>query len=203
MDYREQLLGNALVREGLLTSEALEQARARQELLPARFEDVLIKFDFLAEKQLQDFLAEWEHLPIIDVESRALDRTLLERIPREVIEKHEVLPYSIDAERIVIATSDPTDYRAIEEIQFLTGMTVETALAPRSVLREKIERYYSTLPAPPKIEVELPLTERLIDQIADPTVAALADILLAKGVIDPEEWQEALARRREPRDSSE
>ena len=195
MDYREQLLGCALVREGLMTPEDLERARARQEEVPARLEDVLVKFDFLGEDALRDFLAEWEHLPTVDVEARPLDRELLRVIPREVIEQHEVLPYRIDPETVLIATSDPTDFRAIEEIQFLTGAKVETALAPRSALREKIERYYSTLPPPLPAEVERPLEERLLDRVADPAIAALVEVLIDKGVIDPVDWQAALERR--------
>ncbi len=187
MDPRELLLGKELVAQELIQPDQLQTALEYQSQLPARLEDILVKLDFVDEATLSDFVAEREHLPTVDLTARTLDLKLLKQIPRAVIETHEVLPFQLDDETILLAMSDPTDYRAIEEVQFLTSCKVETALAPRSLLREQIERYYSTLPAPPPPAPSLEV--RLLGQIADPAVAALARALLSSGVVTPEEWQ--------------
>ena len=187
MDARELLLGRELVSAELIDPEQLRTALEYQTQLPARLEDILVKLDFVDEKTLSDFVAEREHLPTVDLASRPVDADLLAQIPREVIEKHEVLPFRLDPETILLAMSDPTDFAALEEVQFLTDCKVETALAPRSALRERIERFYASRPKPPPPPV--PLEERLLADIADPTVAALARLLLEKGLITAEEWR--------------
>lgn len=187
MDPRELLLGKELVAQELIQADQLRTALEYQSELPARLEDILVKLDLIDESTLSAFVAEREHLPTVDLTERSLDTQLLEQIPRAVIEGHEVLPFRLDAETILLAMSDPSDFRAIEEVQFLTSCKVETALAPRTKLREQIERYYATLPAPPP---PIPtLEERLLGQIADPTVQALARALLKNGVVTPQEWQ--------------
>ena len=188
MDPRELLLGKELVEQELLTADQLHTALEYQSQLPARLEDILVKLDFVDEGRLSAFVAEREHLPTVDLTARTLDRELLAQIPRTVIETHEVLPFRLNDETVLLVMSDPTDFRAIDEVQFLTSAKIETAVAPRSIVREQIERYYSSLPAPPPAPPSL--VERLLGQVADPTVRALARALLRNGVITPEEWQE-------------
>ena len=187
LDPRDLLLGKALVDQELLPPENLRIALEYQSQLPARLEDILIKLDFIDEATLSAFLAEREHLPLVDLDARALDHELLAKIPRAVLEKHEVLPYRLEEGRVLLAMSDPSDYRAIEEIQFLTGCQVEPALAPRSAVRAQIERYTARLPKapPPPPSPE----EVLLARVADPAVAALARALLANGVVTAEEWE--------------
>ncbi len=190
MDPRELLLGRELVASELLRPEHLRIALDYQAQLHGRLEDILVKLDFIDERKLSEFVAEREHMRTVDLTSREIDEQLMERIPRDVIERHEVLPFRLDAETVLLAMSDPTDFRAIDEVQFLTSCKVETAIAPRTALRERIERYYDTLPAPPP--APLPLEERLLERVADPAMQALARILLRKGVIQAEDWEQEI-----------
>jgi type IV pilus assembly protein PilB len=190
MDARELLLGRELVENELIRPEQLKIALEYQAQILGRLEDILVKLDFIDEKRLSEFVAERENMRTVDLSGRELDEDLMRRIPREVIERHEVLPFRLDGETILLAMSDPTDFRAIDEVQFLTSCRVETALAPRTTLRERIERYYDTLPAPPPAPP--PLEDQLLASIADPVVQGLARVLLRNGMITPEEWQEAI-----------
>lgn len=187
MDSRELLLGRELVASELLRPEQLRIALEYQAQLHGRLEDILVKLDFIDEKRLSAFVAEREHMPTVDLSRQAIDDQLMARIPREVIESHEVLPFRLDDETVLLAMSDPTDYQVIDEVRFLTSCRVEAALAPRSELRERIERYYDTLPPPPPAPP--PLADQLVGRIADPTVQGLARVLLENGLVTPEEWQ--------------
>jgi type IV pilus assembly protein PilB len=187
MDSRELLLGRELVASELLRPEQLRIALEYQAQLHGRLEDILVKLDFIDEKRLSEFVAEREHMPTVDLSRQAIDDQLMARIPRELIESHEVLPFRLDDETVLLAMSDPTDYQVIDEVRFLTSLRVEAALAPRSELRERIERYYDTLPPPPPEPP--PLAERLLARIADPTVQGLARVLLENGLVTPEEWE--------------
>lgn len=194
MDARELILGRELIESGLLRPEQLRLAHEYQSQISGRLEDILVKLDLIDEARLSTFVAEREHMATVDLSERRPDEALMERIPRQLIERHEVLPFRLDADTILLAMSDPTDFRVIEEVQFITDEKVETALAPRTALRERIERYYASLP-PLEVETEedpAALAERLLEGIADPAVAALARVLLDRGLIDADEWRDAL-----------
>jgi len=190
MDSRELLLGRELVESELLRPEQLRIALEYQAQLHGRLEDILVKLDFIDEKRLSEFVAEREHMQTVDLSRQAIDDELMKRIPRELIESHEVLPFRLDDETVLLAMSDPTDYQVIDEVRFLTSCKVEAALAPRSALRERIERYYDTLPAPPPEPP--PLADQLLARIADPVVQGLARVLLDNGLITPEEWHSSI-----------
>ncbi len=192
MDPRELLLGRELVEAELLEADQLRVALDYQAQLPARLEDILVKLDFVDEQTLSEFLAQREQLPTIDPSGRSIDEELLSSLPRSLIEGHEVLPYRLDEETILLAMSDPADLRVIDELQFLTDCKIETALAPRSAIRERIERYYSSLPEPPPPPP--PVEEQLCQRIADPAVSALVRVLITNGVVNPDDWLEAFER---------
>jgi len=192
VDPRELLLGRELVEAELLEADQLRVALDYQAQLPARLEDILVKLDFVDEQTLSEFLAQREQLPTIDPSGRSIDEELLSSLPRSLIEGHEVLPYRLDEETILLAMSDPADLRVIDELQFLTDCKIETALAPRSAIRERIERYYSSLPEPPPPPP--PVEEQLCQRIADPAVSALVRVLITNGVVNPDDWLEAFER---------
>ncbi|MFN0057114.1 MAG: hypothetical protein ACKVX7_01535 [Planctomycetota bacterium] len=177
-----------LLKAGLVTEAQLRTATEYQASLGGSLRTILLKLGFVSEERLSAFIARREHLPTIDIETRPLDVELMARIPRETIERHRVLPFRLSESSVLLVMSEPMGFQAIEEIRFITGKKVEMALAPASQIQARITRYYAERRA--AAPVEQPDTAKLlIEQIADPNVAALARALLRKGVISADEWQ--------------
>lgn len=208
---KEFRFGQELLREGLISEAQLKTALEYQRALGGRLHEIIGKLGFVEEKPLNDFVARSQHMHTIDVSGRVIDEELLRRIPREVIERHEVIPFRQSDESILLAMSEAMDYQAIEEIQFLTRCKIETALAPRSQVLAAITRFYDEHPeidaspapaTPPPLpeggeadgeadgEAEGP--EELVSRISDPTVAALARALLKSGALHVSAWQDEL-----------
>ncbi len=177
-------LGKALVAEGLLTEQQLETAAQYQVSIGGKLRDIVLKLGFVSESDLNRFFGRHEHMRTVELTGRKVDEELLSRIPREVIEKHEVLPFKHSANTVLLVMSEPADYEAIEEIQFLTNSKIETALAPRSQIRELITRFYRDRDGHHVPSAE----ELLLGRVADPNVAAFIRALLKKGVVTVEEW---------------
>lgn len=197
-------LGRELRAAGLISDLQLQTALEYQHSLGGRLTDIIVKLGFTEEAKLNRIVARCEHVPSVDVGGRPPDADLMAQIPRRIIEEHLVLPYRQSDARagrdtILLAMTEATDFAVIEEIQFLTNCKVESALAPRSQIREQIVRFYAEHPqhAAPEQQVEADekhMQEVLLGKVADPTVAALARLLIAKGVIDAESWQRELEK---------
>ena len=73
-----------------------------------------------------------EIVPMLDLSDREIDRALLGLIPKKILHKHRVVPISRRGTTITIATPDPTNIFAADEIKFITGFNVEMVVAKRA-----------------------------------------------------------------------
>jgi hypothetical protein len=177
----------------LLASQVLSAAQLRtaleyQSALGGSLRAILLKLGFVSEDRLNEFIAQREQLPTIDVSERPLDTELMKRIPREIIERHQALPFRLTDQSVLLVVSEPMALQASEEIRFVTGCKVELALAPRSQIQARISRHFASRAAEPDVPPPS-LESQLLAQVADPAVAALARALLKRGVISAQEWQ--------------
>ncbi len=77
-----------------------------------------------------------EIIPVVDLSSRDIDPSLVGLIPKKVLKKHTIVPISRRGATITVATSDPSNIFAADELKFITGYNIEMVVAKR----EEIER---------------------------------------------------------------
>ena len=79
-------------------------------------------------------------LPVFDLE--ALDTGLLSMhgVSEQIIQKYRALPLFRRGNRLFAAVSDPTDYRALDEIKFSSGLSTEAVLVPHDKLAVMLAR---------------------------------------------------------------
>ncbi len=79
-------------------------------------------------------------LPVFDLE--ALDPELLSThgVSDQIIRKYRALPLFRRGNRLFAAVSDPTDYRALDEIKFSSGLSTEAVLVPHDKLAALLTR---------------------------------------------------------------
>jgi hypothetical protein len=138
----ERSLGEALFREGLITEAQLKHALDFQRQTGGDIRDILPKLGYIREHVLVQYIARTKHMHFVDPEAAEVDDELMAKIPREVIEKHQIVPLRSEQHGLLLALSDPDDFAAIDEIQFLTNRPIESALAPKAAIRKAINQYY-------------------------------------------------------------
>ena len=134
-------LGQALVREGLLSDAQLKHACELERTTGGDLRDILPKLGYVREPVLVQYIAREQHMHFVDPETVEVDDELMARIPRDVIEKHQIVPLRGE-NGVLLALSDPGDFAAIDEVQFLTNRPVESALAAKSSIRKVINLYF-------------------------------------------------------------
>lgn len=65
-------------------------------------------------------------------------------LPREVAEKHLVLPFRVDGNRIHVAMADAAASHIVEELAFVTGKTVVRSVTDAETVRNAIAEAYGT-----------------------------------------------------------
>ena len=111
----------------------------------------------------------------------------MRRIPRKLIERYGMLPIGFRDGTLTIATSDPYDVEAIEEVQMAAGARVEIQVARRSdLLRAINELFYGgreETAVGPREETTATNRQARFRGMSD----ALIPLLIDKGIITEEE----------------
>ncbi len=135
-------IGELLVKQNLLTAEQLRKARDESKGAGARLGAQITKLGYLEESELSDFVAKQYGVPSIDLEEFEVDPAVIQLIPEEVALKHNVLPVNRAGSTLILATTDPSNIFAIDDIKFLTGYNVEVVVAAEEAIKRCIDRYY-------------------------------------------------------------
>lgn len=135
-------LGEVLVSKGLITADQLEDAEVSRDRPGDRLDRTLLRLGYLSEDDLLGVLSEEFSIPLVDLPSESIDRELLKAMPARLIHRRRILPYALRGDALMVATADPFDVYALDELRTLTGKTVEPALAPQREIDILIKRYF-------------------------------------------------------------
>jgi type IV pilus assembly protein PilB len=136
-------LGELLVRENLISVQQLRKAQEEQQKSGARIGSALIKTGAIEESKLTDFLSKQYGVPAINLRDFDIDPDIIKLVPKEVAEKHLVIPVNRAGPALIVAMCDPSNIYAVDDLKFLTGYNIESVVASEVSIREAIERYYA------------------------------------------------------------
>jgi type IV pilus assembly protein PilB len=136
-------LGQMLVQDGILTDEQVSAALERQRKSKERLGQVLIEMRLIDEEVLLKYLgAQFRKEPITRQELTALDLDVVKLIPEEVARQHRVIAAERNGRRLIVATADPLNVVAIDDLRRATGLDIDFRIGPGSAIQEAIERTY-------------------------------------------------------------
>ncbi|MCX5661963.1 MAG: type II secretion system ATPase GspE [Planctomycetota bacterium] len=131
-----------LLEKGLIRPEHLEQASELQKREGLRLDRALVKLGFIDEQVLLNFMSEQLAIPLIDLARIDIDTDALRSLPAKLIFRKRIVPVARHNGSLTIATSDPFDLYAFDEVRLLTGLQVEPALATESEIDKLIKRHF-------------------------------------------------------------
>jgi type IV pilus assembly protein PilB len=157
--------GDLLVDAGLIAQSQLTQAVTEQKRTGEKLGAALLRLGFISEDQLVDVLARQYRIPVVKIPDGDIAPEILKLVPASVARKYDVIPIGRRSPTsLILATADPSNLQASDDVAFRTGLKVIQVLVPPSVLRRAIERSYE--PAAATLMNVLSEAEALGDRIA-------------------------------------
>jgi len=136
-------LGELLLKEKLVTPDQLEEALKKQVIYGIRLGSSLVEMGCIDEEVLAQLLSSKLGFPSVGRnELEAVSKELLRNFPRNLAKAHHVVPIKLEGKRLSLAMTDPTDFKAIEEVAFVTGNVVLPYIAPDVQMSRALARYY-------------------------------------------------------------
>ena len=195
-------LGQMLVQDGILTDEQVAAALERQRKTKERLGQVLIDMRLIDEEVLLKYLgAQFRKEPITRQELAGLDLDVVKLIPEEVARQHRVIAAERNGRRLIVATADPLNVVAIDDLRRATGLDIDFRIGPGAAIQEAIERTYRRMISTEGIDEALrqdlglsvglnPAAEEAVDvkqlrtQADDPPVVKVVNYVLGRAAGD-------------------
>ncbi|MCC5829706.1 MAG: Flp pilus assembly complex ATPase component TadA [Phycisphaeraceae bacterium] len=142
MSPRRRLLGEILIRWGVLTTEQVEEALGIAKGSHRRIGEVLVDLGYAGEVDVAKALASQHNLEYIDLtQPDSIKSEAKELIPMDLVKKYLVLPISREGNRLKVVVHDPNDLSTLDTLRFRLNCEIETALGARSQIRERIDSW--------------------------------------------------------------
>jgi len=136
-------LGQMLVNDKLLSTEQLNQALERQRKTRERLGQILIDMKLIDEDILLKYLgAQFRKDPITRQELGEIDPEVVKLVPEEVARQYGVIASQRSGRRLIVATADPLNVMAMDDLRRATGLEVDFRIGPASAIQEAIEKTY-------------------------------------------------------------
>ncbi len=138
-------LGEALIKESLITKEQLKSALERQVIFGGRIGTNLVELGILRERELASFLSTYFKVPAVDPSRLvSIDEETISCISRDTAEKYKIVPFRKERNRLFLAMLDPRSMARIDELRFVTGFEIIPHAITELRLLHALEKYYGT-----------------------------------------------------------
>jgi type II secretion system protein E len=130
-------LAQRLVKKGLLKADDLSRIADAQAAAPSRPpHELIIEKGFAKEEDVLSALAEEFGMDLVDLSQVKIEPETLKSMPLKLVHRRTLMPLSRNNGTLVVATGDPFDVYALDELQTLTGLQIQPVLAsPREIAR--------------------------------------------------------------------
>src|SRR5262245_14573201 len=130
-------IGEILLLQNVVTREQVQLARDHAS--GKRLDRQVIEMGIATEDQVLQALASELGMRYVELGEVTVDRELLERFPAREIFRHTLFPLSRRNGSVIVATSDPFDLEALDEVSSLSGFRLEPVLARRDDISRLIK----------------------------------------------------------------
>jgi len=134
-------LGEILLDEGLVSEAQLLAAMDEQMSRGLSLGRTLVELGILSEGQLVKALAAQVGMDFIDLDEFVVDRAAVSVVPAAVCRRYTVLPVALRGGSIVLATADPGNVMAVDDVRTVSGMPVISVVATYDNLLRAIDRF--------------------------------------------------------------
>lgn len=136
-------LGEALVKEALITKQQLEQALMRQVQFGGRIGTNIVELRFLEEIELANFLSRFFRLPAIPLDLlNSVPEEVINSVSRELVDKYKLLPFKKERNRLHAALLNPKNIKEINDLCFVTGFDIIPYVITELRMIYALEKYY-------------------------------------------------------------
>ena len=177
-------LESLLRQSGLATEVQIRRVQDRVAKDAGSYVAILVTEERVPEEAIADAFTERIKVPRARVATFLLDDEALGKVPERLARKHGCLPLAVEGRVLVLAMINPIDYRAIQDIEFASALSIHPVVATYSEVMDGIDERYGAEDHMASFLANVPdaLDIKIVSEDPQDVSLDLADSLLAAEV---------------------
>ena len=133
-------IADALIEDGLLSSQQIEELLDRQKKEGSRLVKLLVDKDrqYVSPEDLAVCMGRVLNVSPINLARIAIPPNVADLIPPDMAQNHKVVPVSRLEDKIFLAMADPLNVLALDDVRRITKLDVTPLIAPEKAILEKL-----------------------------------------------------------------
>lgn len=144
-NFKRVRLGEALVEDGFITEETLEQALEESKKKGQKLGEYFIEAGVVSEEEIAKVLSRQMDLGYVRIKDVDIPENVLKLVNYEILNKKKVIPFGFDENNpniLNLAVADPLDFDTQEDISMLTNLEIQPYVATMSGIVESLDKYF-------------------------------------------------------------
>lgn len=183
---RLDALARKMIQQGVLPLEDVQQLVFEAKNVSKSFATYIEERNIIASDTLLRFKSEVYGVPIVDVFNLEISDDTIELIAKSIAQEKGVLPLEVVDGSLLVALSDPMDFKLLSDLRLMTKKNIEIRLATKADIAAVIS---STYPSDLSVGDWLPDSSQMeettldgADEVSDAPVVRLVATLLSEAV---------------------
>jgi len=135
-------LGELLLDRGIISQSQLDQALSVQRDKGGLIGEILVDLGFVKEDDIAQSLTAQYGFPYLPLSNYDVNADITNIIPGRVARQYLLVPIDKIGNNLTLAMSNPLNVQAIEDVELLSGCSVQTFVSTSSDIKKAIEKYY-------------------------------------------------------------
>ncbi|MBL7647877.1 MAG: Flp pilus assembly complex ATPase component TadA [Candidatus Hydrogenedentes bacterium] len=141
----QQSMGDTLVGMGVLTQDKLEEALALQKRKGRLLGNILVEHGYATREDIARAFSLQHELPYTILEKTPSDTEALALIPESVARKNEIIPISLQGDRLDVLITSPQALDRLEAASIILGKRIHVSITACEDIKTELARRYGTL----------------------------------------------------------
>jgi type IV pilus assembly protein PilB len=139
-------IADALIEDGLLSNEQIEELLDRQKKEGSRLVKLLVDKDrqYVSPEDLAVCMGRVLNVSPINLARISIPPNVADLIPPDMAQNHKVVPISRLENKIFLAMADPLNVLALDDVRRITKLDVTPLIAPEKAILEKLNAIEAT-----------------------------------------------------------
>ena len=135
-------LGELLVERGVLDREQVAMAMAYQKEKGGLFGEILVELKFATEEDIAQALTCQYGFPYLPLSNYEIDPDVINSVPEDVCRQFCLIPIDKIGKSLTLAMADPLNMKAVEDVELITGCSVQMFVSTAADIKEALVTYY-------------------------------------------------------------
>ncbi|KPK96514.1 MAG: hypothetical protein AMJ95_13860 [Omnitrophica WOR_2 bacterium SM23_72] len=135
-------LGELLVEKGVIDKRQLEKAVSLQKEKGGLIGEIIVELGFAKEEDIAQTLTAQYGFPYLPLNNYEISPEIANLIPAQVARQYLLIPIDRIGKNLTLAMSNPLNLKAVEDVELISGCSVQTFVSTSSDVKRAIEKYY-------------------------------------------------------------